>query len=350
LDQSNSVHFPEEHSRPGGRPAQFRNECRGAIRDRTIRRFHATESAARARLMTPGAGALLISNELFWLNASLKKTALFLTAILFAAASFAGTVITNNLPPDTAIINIDARQDGIANYSSGQAFWYQPFFTGGATELLRHTVRPGTYTFRVVNPADALAMFPGLTTEQTNQIFTAWTFNSPWVTDYMVFGGAAATNNSLPQLFDGAYTNFFSNGPFFSDAESAYAGAVNGNFANALRTSESGGRGSTNFIYSYTFTNTENLIFGVPDNILGDNAGGVSVVISPVPTLSISRAASNVILQWPTNSAGYRLEQTPALNSPIVWSDVTDIAQTSGLDFILTLPATNPATFYRLKK
>ncbi|HEU5124553.1 MAG TPA: hypothetical protein VFW05_10870 [Verrucomicrobiae bacterium] len=279
------------------------------------------------------------------------QPALFLAAVHFTVSSLAGTVITNNLPPDTAIINIDARQDGIANFSGGQAFWYQPFFTGGATELLHYQVPPGTYTFRVINPADARAMFPNLTTEQTNQIFTAWTFNSPWITDYMVFTSAAATNNTIPQLFDGACTNLFSNGPFFNNAASAYSGAVNGNFANAIRTSESGGRGSTNFVYSYTFAHADDLIFGVPDNILSDNSGGVSVLVTPAgPSLHVSLAAANLVLQWPTNFSNYTLQHAFSLNPVIAWSTVTNVSQLSGPDFVVTLPATNNAEYFRLTK
>ncbi len=279
------------------------------------------------------------------------QPALFLAAVHFTVSSFAGTVITNNLPPNTAIINIDARQDGIANFSGGQAFWYQPFFTGGATELVRYHVSAGTYVFRVINPADARAMFPNLTTEQTNQMFTAWTFNSPWITDYMVFSSAAATNNTLPQLFDGACTNLFSNGPFFNDAASAYSGAVNGNFANAIRTSESGGRGSTNFIYSYTFTHADDLIFSLPDNILSDNSGGVSVLVTLAgPSLRVSLAAANLVLQWPTNFSNYTLQHTFSLNPVITWSTVTNVSQLSGPDFVVTLRATNNAEYFRLMK
>lgn len=279
------------------------------------------------------------------------QPALFSAAVIFTVSSFAGTVITDNLPPNTAIININAKQDGLASATGGQAFWYQPFFTGGATELLRCHVEAGTYIFRVINPADAHALFPDLTTQQTNQIFTAWTFNSPWITDYMVFTSAAATNNSIPQLFDGACTNLFSNGPFFNDAASAYAGAVNGHFANAIRTSESGGRGSTNFIYTYTFATADDLIFGIPDNILSDNSGGVSVLVTPAgPTLHVLLGQSRIALQWPTNFSNYTLQRAFSLNPVVAWSTVTNSVQLNGPDFFSTLPATNSAEFFRLAK
>src|SRR5947209_19287417 len=115
-----------------------------------------------------------------------------------------GTVITTNLPENTAIINIDARQDGAATYNGDQSLWYHPFFTGGATQLVEYAVAPGTYSFRAINPADAARDFPGPPPDQTNQMLTAWPYNSPWILDYLVFDAAAETNFSLPQIFDGS--------------------------------------------------------------------------------------------------------------------------------------------------
>src|SRR5579871_1333287 len=89
-----------------------------------------------------------------------------LAGVLFQAKS--GTVITANLPADTAIVNIDARADGAAAFNGDQSLWYQPFNT--SSSLLEYTVQPGTYAFRVVNPSDAAAMFPSLSSGQTSQI------------------------------------------------------------------------------------------------------------------------------------------------------------------------------------
>jgi hypothetical protein len=113
----------------------------------------------------------------------------------------AGTVITTNLPANTAIVNINAKQDGSANYSGpNQDLWYQPFFTGGASGLLQYVIQPGTYSFRLTTPSLAAAQFPALSAGQLSQMYTAWTYNSPWATDYMVFDAAAATNVALPQI------------------------------------------------------------------------------------------------------------------------------------------------------
>lgn len=256
------------------------------------------------------------------------RTLLSVIVVSFLPSVFAGTIITANLPADMAIINISATQDGSASYNGDQALWYQPFNTGGT--LLEYTIQPGIYSFRVINPADAAQTFPSLTMEETNEIYTGWTFNSPWATDYLVFDSAAATDGSIQQPFDGAFSN--TNGgaatwQFFANATEAYQGAISEGFYNLLRTAASGGRDSATDFTAYTFAFTTTLIFVIPDNALSDNAGGVSVLISPaktVPRLSIAAGTGMVTLQWSTNSSGFSLAQTTNLQ-PAIWSDVTPL-------------------------
>ena len=188
---------------------------------------------------------------------------------------FGGTIITNNLPANTAIININATQDGAGSFNGDQSLWYQPFYAGGATQLLNYAVSAGTYTFRIINPADAAEAYPSLVQTQTNQIFSSWSYNSPWVSDYLVFGGEAATNNSMPQIFDGS-----PDPASYNSAAEAYSDSVISGYYNIIRIGPAG-RKSTTFTNSYTFPSATNLIFAIPDNGLGDNYGGVSVLIAP---------------------------------------------------------------------
>jgi hypothetical protein len=278
----------------------------------------------------------------------------FLVAALYLQPSSlsAGTVITSNLPPNTAIINISATADGAAAFNGDQSLWYQPFNVVGPAQLLEYTVQPGTYGFRVIDPTDAARLFPALTSTQTNQIYTAWTFNSPWVTDYLVFDRAAATNSSMPQLFDGAYSN--TNGSsstwlLYGEPQSAYISAITNGFYNLLRTSATGGRDSTNNLTSYTFASTATLIFVIPDYVLGDNAGGVSVLVSPQPPiLSIALGpGTNVTLLWPTNAYGYKLSQTVSLN-PAAWSDVLPLPGIVGTNYLEIVPGNFGNRFFRL--
>jgi hypothetical protein len=264
-------------------------------------------------------------------------------AIILAIASvllrtYGGTVITANLPANTAIVNIDGRADGSASFGSGQSLWYHPFNTGST--LLEYTVQPGTYGFWPINPADAAARFPALTTGQTNQIYTAWTYNSPWILDYLVFDSSAATNFSVPQFFDGSQDIGYGN------AAAAYTNSFVRGTYNQIHTA---GRLGTNIAYTYTFTNTTTLIFVVPDNVLSDNSGGVSVLVFPSPILSIGANGGSVTVQWPTNnSAGFTLAQTTNLTSS-VWTEVGQAPGILSANYIVTLPMdVNTNHFFRL--
>ena len=190
-----------------------------------------------------------------------------------------GTVLTANLPANTAIVNIDARLDGAAAYDGPQDKWYHPFSAQGASELLQYTIQPGTYQFRVINPAAAAAQFPALTTTQQALMFTAWTYNSPWITNYMVWDVAAATNFSLQQIVSGAGGQLG-----FGSAQAAYDAAVTGNYADELRLPP-GGRLTGVLARKVTFPTAQTLVFGIPDSGLSDNGGGISVLISPLSAL-----------------------------------------------------------------
>lgn len=271
---------------------------------------------------------------------------------------FAGSIITTNLPAGTAIVNISATQDGAALYSGvNAAWWYAPFSSGGAAQLLEYTLQGGTYSFRVINPADAARLFPALTAAQTSQIFSAWTYNSPWATDYLVFDSAAATNNTLPQLFDGAFSNTNGTWYVYANAAIAYEAAITNGFYDLIRTGPDGRNGldgvnGTVFSTTYTFASAETLIFAVPDYYLPDNGGGVSVVISPStpsPLLSIFPGTGTVTLQWPTNAAGFTLAQTIDLQ-PAYWSNVVDVPTIMSTNYSVTLPVDAASKFFRLHR
>ena len=173
---------------------------------------------------------------------ALGRLAVTVASIVVALPALGGTVITANLPPATAIVNLNATQDGAASYNSDQSLWYQPFSTGGAAQLLEYTIQPGTYGFRLVDPADAAQLFPALTSGQLSQIFTAWTYNSPWVADYLVFDSSAATNASVAQMFDGAFSNTNGTWTTYGSAVAAYTAAITGGFYDLLRPGLPNGR------------------------------------------------------------------------------------------------------------
>ena len=185
----------------------------------------------------------------------------------------AGTIITAGLPTGSAIINIDGRADGAAAFSGTNADdWYQPF--NASSSLLEYTFQPGTYTFRIVNQTDAAVLFPSLTSTQLAEIGGAWTYNSPWATDYLAFDSSAASNPSEHQLFTGAVTD---NGVGYASAALAYQEAITKGYYNKIVTGSGRYTGTT--ATSYTFGTAETLIFSVPDYYLADNNGVVSVLV-----------------------------------------------------------------------
>lgn len=208
--------------------------------------------------------------------------------------NFAGTVITSNLPAGVAIVNLSGTSttptiggNGASNSFNAnggtQTTWSGPFNSAG--QLLEYTVPPGTYTMRVIDPADAAAAFPSLTTSQLNSMWTAWTYNSPWLTEYLVFDSSATSNNSQTQLFSGAAGSPGTSGP-----ASAYADAVNGYvsgnttfppFDNNLAWMYRNATPQKTVTFPLLGGGPETLIFAVPDGGLSDNAGGVSILIAP---------------------------------------------------------------------
>ncbi len=199
-------------------------------------------------------------------------------------AAHAGTVIDTNLPAGTQIVNIDGRNDGAAAYGPNQDAWYQPFAVNG--NLLSVTLDPGTYTFSLIDPTDAAAQFSGLDAGQLSQIYTAWTYNSPYVTDWMAFRDTALTDHSEQQLISGAVGSQVANpettagywpGLGWHTAQNAYDAAVSSGVYNQIWTGS--GRVTGVQQSDYTFDKTTTLIFIAPDNVLGDNVAGVSVVV-----------------------------------------------------------------------
>jgi PEP-CTERM motif len=209
----------------------------------------------------------------------IKFAVMALTAGLLGSAASA-QVLTADLPSNTYIVNVSGTQYG-AGASSGspfgsQSFWYQPFFTGGATSLLSLTLAPGTYSFTLVDPHDASVLYPSLTSGDLSQIFTSWTYNSPFTTSYLVFNSTAASNPSEHQLFSGG--NFA--GTFYFSAQASYDAMVAAGDASQLQTGAAGGRDDlATFQTSYTFASTTTLDFAVPDSGLFDNGGGVSILV-----------------------------------------------------------------------
>ncbi len=68
------------------------------------------------------------------------------------------------------------------------------------------------------------------------------------------------------------------------------------------------------------------------------------------PWLTLARLGEDLALVWPTPSAGYILESTPAFTASPTWTPVNlPVVVTNGQNQV-TLPPSSEAQFFRLRK
>ncbi|HZJ13673.1 MAG TPA: hypothetical protein VFD27_01420 [Chthoniobacteraceae bacterium] len=120
--------------------------------------------------------------------------------------------------------------------------------------------------------------------------------------------------------------------------------------------------GTDGYLYVASFNNSKVARFE-PTNgaALGDfvaaGSGGLTgpnfmlfrpPVVATRPPLAITVSNSEVSLSWPTAAVGWSLQSTLQLDSPPAWSPVADFVSKSNGSFLLTLPRTADAQFFRL--
>jgi len=96
------------------------------------------------------------------------------------------------------------------------------------------------------------------------------------------------------------------------------------------------------------------------DLYLGGNFTTVGKKISPfiaraylrdLPTLSVNRSGNDARISWPSvDTADFTLEQTAALAASANWLTNTAPIADDGTNKSVTLPATNAAQFFRLRR
>ncbi|GJG85394.1 hypothetical protein tb265_05750 [Gemmatimonadetes bacterium T265] len=172
-----------------------------------------------------------------------------LALLLGAAAARAQTVV-----------NIDATKSG-CTACSAYAAAAPGLTTGFVGARIQRTFGPGTYA--VTNAATASGALPG-----ANPTFTAWTYNSPWLWS---FGAAdAATGTIVLEDYIGqTYAT-----------QAAAAGATGVQTYDGARLLP--GTSTAGFTDTFTLAATTTLDFYILDYYPADNAGGVSVAITPV--------------------------------------------------------------------
>jgi len=65
-------------------------------------------------------------------------------------------------------------------------------------------------------------------------------------------------------------------------------------------------------------------------------------------SLQVTRSGNQAILTWPILPSGFSLQSTPDLNSPIVWTAVTNPVLVTNTQNQVTVPMTAAAQFFQL--
>ncbi|HLX95899.1 MAG TPA: hypothetical protein VKU37_09150 [Verrucomicrobiae bacterium] len=60
-------------------------------------------------------------------------------------------------------------------------------------------------------------------------------------------------------------------------------------------------------------------------------------------------AAAKPAVYWPSSAAGYQLQSTTNLVSPVVWLNVTQTLSTNGNTISVLMPVSRSPQFFRLK-
>jgi uncharacterized repeat protein (TIGR03803 family) len=76
----------------------------------------------------------------------------------------------------------------------------------------------------------------------------------------------------------------------------------------------------------------------------------ISLASVGAPQLTIIASGTNVILTWPSNAAGFLLQSTTNLLSPVAWSAVSPVPIVINGQFTVTNPVTASQMFYRLSQ
>jgi hypothetical protein len=84
-------------------------------------------------------------------------------------------------------------------------------------------------------------------------------------------------------------------------------------------------------------------------NGTGVSYGIDNIVMQPTPSVAVRITENNVVLSWPTNTAGFSLQSATNLNATS-WFDATNASAIVGTNYSVTLSATQQVQFFRLKR
>jgi uncharacterized repeat protein (TIGR03803 family) len=135
----------------------------------------------------------------------------------------------------------------------------------------------------------------------------------------------------------------FSNGTVFVINTDGTGFQVLYNFTGLLNNTNADGAGPVSGIL------WSNTLYGMTHNGGSGSNGTVFSLFMP-PPLAISASATNAILAWPTNAAGFTLQSIADLRPPAVWSNVLSAPVNINGQNVVTNPVPGAQMFYRLAR
>jgi hypothetical protein len=104
------------------------------------------------------------------------------------------------------------------------------------------------------------------------------------------------------------------------------------------------------FVFLHTATSPSVVLsLSAQRNYTGVSCFVDNVALQPFPSLAANVVGQNIVVKWHTNVAGFVLQSSTDLPSTLGWQNVTNSLIVAGSNYTVTLSATNPTRFFRLK-
>ena len=87
-----------------------------------------------------------------------------------------------------------------------------------------------------------------------------------------------------------------------------------------------------------------------PSDVAQTQVLGPDILIGGPKLTAVAAAGHNVILSWPTNAVGYTLTSRTNVSGGGIWNPVGTSPVVSGVNYQVTLPATNKVLFFKLSQ
>ncbi|HEX9046735.1 MAG TPA: LamG-like jellyroll fold domain-containing protein, partial [Verrucomicrobiae bacterium] len=87
-----------------------------------------------------------------------------------------------------------------------------------------------------------------------------------------------------------------------------------------------------------------------PADISASETVGANVLLTTNASINISQGSSSLTMNWPVAASGFTLQCSSSLGANAVWTTVTNAMTIMGASNQLTMPLTNTAMYFRLRR